>query len=75
MDRNIKQLALNMSLLPGWFEFQGQRVYAYNAETSDRPDVGLSHGFVHYGTSGKGEDRLGFAGIIFFFRNAEKIDD
>lgn len=57
--------------LPGWYHLKKYgKIYAYDAETSDRPDVGISHGFVHFGTSSKGKDRIGFAGISWFEKNA-----
>lgn len=45
-------------------------VYAYNAETSDQWEIGLSHGLVHYGYSAKAKDRIGFAGVNWFLENA-----
>ena len=53
--------------IPGWFYHPKYgRVYCYDAETSDKPEAGRSCGFIHFGTSEKGADRLGWCGIFWF---------
>lgn len=67
---------VDSDLTERWFELEPYgRVFAYDAETCDPPELGLSAGFIHFGRSKRRIDRLGFAGVNWFRRNAREEMD
>lgn len=73
-----KELTLEKieQMLPNWFLHKEYgKVYCYDAETSDKRDLGLSGGIIHYGYSEKHQDRLGWVGASIFKRDFDLIEN